>query len=169
MENSSVLYREVNHFSHSLIWLVVICITFCSVYFALPQLFAIGSVNSPSDFIVVMSSIFLTIGFVLPTFLLAIKMRIQVRTDGLYVKIVPFHMSFRKVSLADLKNFEPYMPQGKEENKLGLRYAVAKKAYAVGGKRGIRLEFKDGRVVLLESRFAEKFILAIGKASSASK
>ncbi|MDE1829093.1 MAG: hypothetical protein KGI25_02105 [Thaumarchaeota archaeon] len=168
MENSDILYREANHFSHSLIWLVVIGITFCSVYFALPQLFEIGSVNSPSETTVVVSSVFLAIGFILPTLLLTIKMRIQVRSDGLYVKILPFQLSFNKISLSGLQNCESYVPQKKEENKLGLRYAMSKKAYSVGGRRGIRLEFKDGNVVLLESRRAEKFIQAI-KTVSTSK
>src|SRR5574337_935408 len=150
MKDLGLLYREANLFSHSMIWLVVICITFCSVYFALPPLFAMGSDKSPSTMMAVASSIFLAIGFILPVLLLTIKLRIQVRNDGLYVKIIPFQFSFKKISLTDLKNCESYVPQGKEKNKLGLMFAISKKAYSLGGKQGIQMEFRDGRTILLE-------------------
>jgi|SRR5579872_306669 len=166
MENTNPLYREANLFSHSAIWLVVICITFCSVYFALPQLFAIESDKVPSTGVVIASSVFLTIGFILPILLLAIKLRIQVRNDGLYVKITPFHFSFKKISLEGLQNCESYVPQGKEKNKLSLRNAISKKAYSLGGRRGIQLEFKDGKIILLESKRPEKIIQAIKSASN---
>ncbi|SRR5579885_21758 len=169
MASSSILYREANFFSNSIIWIVVICITFCSVYFALPQLFAIESDKSPSTVIVIASSIFLAIGFALPIILFAIKLRIQVRDDGLYVKVTPFQISFKKISLEGLQNCEPYMPQEKEENKLGLWYAISKKSYSLGGKRGIRLEFKDGRSVLLESKRPEKIIQAIKTACNTGR
>ncbi len=165
MENTNVLYREANLFSHSATWLVVICITFCSVYFALPQLFAIESDRMPSIEVVAVSSIFLAIGFILPILLLVIKLRIQVRNDGLYIKIIPFYFSFKKISLAELQNCEMYTHQGKEENKLSLRNAISKKAYSFGGRRGIRLEFKDGSLILLESKRPEKIIQAIKTAS----
>ncbi|HKU33123.1 MAG TPA: DUF6141 family protein [Candidatus Nitrosotalea sp.] len=161
MENTNILYREANLFSHSAIWLVVICITFCSVYFALPQLFAIESDNAPTAGVVIASSVFLAIGFILPILLLVIKLRIQVRNDGLYIQITPFHFSFKKISLAELQNCESYMPQGKEKNKLSLSHAISKKAYSLGGKRGIQLEFKDGHIILLESKRPEKIIQAI--------
>lgn len=169
MDSSEVLYREASNFSHSLVWLVVICITFCSVYFALPQLFEIGSVHSPSQAVVIASSVFLAVGFIVPSLLLTIKMKIQVRSDGLYVKILPFQLSFRKISLTGLKNCEPYVPKEKEENKLGLKYLMSKKSYSVGGKRGILLEFDDGNTILLESRRREKFIEAIKTAGKASR
>lgn len=166
MENTNVLYREASLFSHSAIWLVVICITFCSVYFALPQLFAIESDTSPTIGVVIASSVFLAIGFILPILLLVIKLRIQVQNDGLYVKIIPFHFSFKKISLEGLQNCESYMPQGKEKNKLSLRNAISKKAYSLGGRRGIQLEFKDGKIILLESKRPEKIIQAIKAASN---
>ncbi len=167
MEN--ILYREVTLFSNSVIWLVVISITFCSVYFALPQLFAIVGDKPPSTIIIIASSVFLVIGLILPIVLLAIKLRIQVRNDGLYVKIIPFQISFKKISLSDIQNCEPYMAQEKEENKLGLKYAISRKAYSFGGRRGIRIEFKDGHIILLESKHPEKIIQAIKMAHSTGR
>ena len=162
----NILYREAQTFSHSLIWLVVLCITFGSVYFALPPLFELTGDRVPTTAVVVASSIFLAIGFILPVLLLTIKLRIQVRDDGLYVKVIPFQSSFKKISLADLKNCEPYEQRGKEENQLGLRYAISKKAYSLGGKRGIKLEFKNGQTILLESKRQEKIIQAIKNVSN---
>lgn len=161
-----ILYREAQTFSHSLTWLVVLCITFGSVYFGLPQIFEIASDNSPTTAIVIGSSIFLAIGFILPTLLLVIKLRIQVRYDGLYIKITPFKLSFQKIPLSGLQNCKPYEQREKEENKLGLMHAISKKAYSLGGKRGIILEFKNGETILIESKRPEKIIEAIKTASS---
>ncbi|MDE1727362.1 MAG: hypothetical protein KGH89_08905 [Thaumarchaeota archaeon] len=167
MENTeNILYREAQTFSHSSVWLVVLCITFSSVYFGLPQLFEIAGDRSPTTTIVVASSIFLAIGFILPVLLLMIKLRIQVRNDGLYIRVVPFQSSFKKISLADLQDCKSYEQQEKEENKLGLRYAISKKAYSLGGKRGIKLELKNGQTILVESKRPEKIIQAIKTASS---
>lgn len=166
MENTNALYREANLFSNSAIWLIVIGITFCSVYFALPPLFAIESDKAPATGVVIASSVFLAVGFILPVLLLVIKLRIQVRNDGIYIKIIPFHFSFKKISLEGLQNCEPYMPQGKEKNKLSLSNAISKKAYSLGGRRGIKLEFKDGKIILVESKRPEKIIQAIKAASN---
>ncbi|MGI0047189.1 MAG: DUF6141 family protein [Nitrosotalea sp.] len=161
-----ILYKEALTFSHSLIWLVVLCITFSSVYFAVPQLFEIASDRSPTMDVIIGSSIFVAVGFILPILLLAIKLRIQVRCDGLYIKIIPFKPSYQKISLSGLQNCEPYEQREKEKNKLGLMHAISKKAYSLGGKRGIMLEFKNGETILVESKRPEKIIEAIKTASS---
>ncbi len=161
MASSEVLYREASLFSNGAIWLLAICLTFCSVYFALPPIFAMWGDKSPSMAVAVGASSFIAVGFALPVFLLVVKMRIQVRTDGLYVKMIPFHLSFRKISLAGLERCEPYSPGAKEENKLGLGKALGKKAYSLGGRRGIRLDFQDGRTIFVESRRPEKITQAI--------
>ncbi|MGB9003757.1 MAG: DUF6141 family protein [Nitrosotalea sp.] len=163
---ANILYREAQTFSHSFVWLVVLCITFGSVYFALPPLFELTGDRVPTTTIVVASSIFLAIGFILPVLLLTIKLRIQVRDDGLYIRVIPFQSSFKKISLEDLQNCESYEQKEKEENKLGLRYALSKKAYSLGGKRGIKLEFKNGQTIMLESKRQEKIIQAIKDVSN---
>ena len=167
MTSSDVLYREATVFSHSLVWIVVIGITFCSIYFALPQLFLIASDKSPSASIDVASSIFLAIGMILPCLLLAIKLRVQVRGDGLYVKVIPFQLSFRKIPLGGLKKCEPYARTEKGENKLGLARALSKQAYSLGGGKGVLLEFEDGKKLAIESRRPEKITEAIRAAGNA--
>lgn len=167
MEGSEVLYREANHFSHGAVWLAVICLTFSSVYFALPQLFAMASDRSPPSGVIVGSSIFIAVGFALPILLLAIKLKVQVRHDGLYIKVLPFHVSFKKIHLGGLRSCEPYLPPGKGENMLGLLHALKKKSYALGGRKGVRIEFDDGHVVFLESRRPEKIAEAIKTAAKA--
>lgn len=167
MEGSEVLYREANHFSHGAVWLAVICLTFSSVYFALPQLFAMASDRSPPYGVIVGSSVFIAVGFALPILLLAIKLKVQVRHDGLYIKMLPFHFSFKKINLSGLRNCEPYLQSGKGENMLGLVQALKKKSYSLGGRKGIRIEFDDGRVVFLESRRPEKITHAIKTAANA--
>ena len=168
MEGSGILYREANLFSNSLVWIAAIGLMFASVYLGLPEIFAMASDKAPTMTVAVASSIFIAVGFIFPCVLYGVKLRIQVRQDGLYVKVSPFHTSFKKFPLADLKNCEQYLPQDKEENKLGLRYALSKKSFSLGGRRGLVLEFRDGSTLLLESKHPEKIIEAIKTASSMS-
>lgn len=167
MSSSDVLYREASLFSNGAIWLIVICLTFCSVYFGLPPIFSTFGDKSPPSAVIWGSSSFIAVGFALPILLLLVKMRIQVRQDGLYVKVLPFHLSFKKISLDGLQRCEPYAPKEKEENKLGLGKALTKKAYSLGGRRGIRLDFKDGRTIFVESRRPEKITQAIRTSTGA--
>lgn len=165
MEDSVVLYREANLFSHAGVWLGSFALMFASVYFALPQIFEMASDKPPSTLVIVGSCLFIAVGFISPALLLAIKLRIQVRSDGLYVKLAPFQSSFRSIPLAGLKDCKPYIPQGKE-NRLDLRHALSKNAYSLGGNKGILMEFGDGRTVLLETKHPEKIIEAINEANS---
>lgn len=167
MDNKNgVLYKETQTFSHPLIWLVVLCMTFSSVYFGLPQLFEIASDRAPTTEVIIGSSVFLVIGFILPIILLAIKFKIQVRDDGVYLKMIPFRFSFQKIPLSSIKDCQIYEQKEKEKNKLGLRNAISKKAYSLGGKRGIMLEFQNGESIMIESKHPEKIVQAIKTAGS---
>lgn len=167
MDNKNdVLYKETQTFSHPVIWLVVLCITFSSVYFGLPQLFEIASDRSPTTEVIVGSSVFLAIGFILPIMLLVIKFRIQVRVDGVYLKMIPFRFSFQKIPLSGIKDCQIYEQKGKEKNKLGLRNALSKKSYSLGGRRGVTLEFQNGESIMIESKRPEKILQAIKTAGS---
>lgn len=167
MERSeNILYRESQIFSHSLVWLGVLCITFGSIYFGLPPLFEVASDMAPAVGTVVGSIVFLSAGMILPILLFIIKLKIQVRTDGIYIKIIPFQITFRKISLDDLINCESYDHLEKTENKLGLKHLLTKNTYSLGGKRGIKLDFKGGKTIFIESKRQEKIIKAIRNAST---
>jgi len=154
----NVLYQGAVNFSHSLIWICILCITFSAIYFALPPLIEVSAGDFVFPSIVAISAISFAIGLALPILLLAIKLRIQVRKDGIYLKIIPFQFSYRRIPFDDLVNCERYEYSQKDVNGLGLRNTIAGSAYALGGKRGIKLEFANRKKLFVESRRPEKII-----------
>ena len=165
-ETSKVLYRGAVSFSHSLIWLGVMCVTFGAFYFALPPLIELLGGDFVFPFIAEISAISFAIGLALPILLLVIKLKIQVREDGIYLKIVPFRLSFRKISWNDLVTYRSYEHTQKEANKLGIRYTISGKSYSLGGRRGLQLELTNGETVFIESRKPEKIMEIIRSVSS---
>lgn len=157
-QRENVLYQEAANFSHSLIWIGVLCMTFGAIYFALPPLIEVSAGDFVFPSIVAIAAISFAIGLALPILLLAIKLKTQIRKDGIYLKIIPFQFSYRKIPLDDLVNCERYEYSQKAVNRLGIRNTIAGKGYALGGKRGIKLEFANGKTVFVESRRPEKII-----------
>jgi glyoxylase-like metal-dependent hydrolase (beta-lactamase superfamily II) len=157
----NILYRGTITFTHSVIWLCVLCITFGAIYFALPPLIELFGGDFVFPTIVGISSISFAIGISLPILLLAIKLKIKIRKDGIHLKIVPFHFSYRRISWDDLVNYSSYEVNQKEINRMGIRETIAGRSYSLGGKRGIKLEFADGKMIFIESRRPEKIIEAI--------
>jgi hypothetical protein len=153
-----ILYKGVVTFSHSMIWLCALCITFGAIYFALPPLIELMGGNFVFPTIVDMSAISFAIGISLPILLLAIKLEIQIQKDGIYVKIIPFHFSSRRIPWNGLVNYESYESSQKGINRMSIRETIAGRSYGLGGKRGVKLEFSNGKIIFIESRRPEKII-----------
>jgi len=165
-ETSKILYRGAVSFSHSLIWLGVMCVTFGAFYFALPPLIELFSGDFVFPFIAEISAISFAIGLALPILLLVIKLKIQIWEDGIYLKIIPFNLSYRKISWNDLATYKSYEHNQKETNKLGIRYTISGKSYGLGGRRGLQLDLTNGETIFVESRKPEKIIEIIKSVSS---
>ena len=80
------------------------------------------------------------------------RLHLQVRTDGVHVRYVPFHRTYRhypwhQVAAAHVRRYSPVAEFGG----WGLRFGWAGKgrAYTVSGDRGLQLEFTDGSRLLI--------------------
>lgn len=84
------------------------------------------------------------------------RMITEVRSDGLYVRFVPFHLSFRRFGWEELESFEArtYRPI-REYGGWGLRGFGRNRALNVSGNKGLQLVFKDGRRILVGSQRAD--------------
>jgi len=99
------LYRETQHFRQLWLWLPVLFISLLSIYGLIQQLFLgipFGSNPAPDTVLVIVAVIF---GLMLPTFLYKINLTTEVHSDGLYIRFFPFHLSFHKIALEDIKGF----------------------------------------------------------------
>ncbi|MFC1963201.1 DUF6141 family protein [Chloroflexota bacterium] len=97
-------------------------------------------------------------------------LKTEVRSDGIYFKYFPFHLSFRKIPLESLRKYEAitYRPI-RDYGGWGLKYGRKGRAYTARGNRGVQLELSDGRPVLIGSQKPEELVMAIDKALSQMK
>jgi hypothetical protein len=165
-----VIFREEQRFRQLWIWLLVISSAVLVV-----GIFGYGMVqqlifhkpwgNQPmSDTVLIIfaGGCFLFSGALVWLFCVA-KLVTEVRNDGLYIRFYPFHLSFRKIPLENVVRFEaqtykPILDYGG----WGVRWTWKGKAYNVSGNRGVRLDFKNGKRLLIGSRRPEELAGAIG-------
>ena len=167
-----LLYREVQHFRQVWLWLLLLCLAGVAIYAVVEQLILdkpFGS-NPASDTVLII--IVVIFGFGFPIFFYFMNLTTEVRSDGLYYRFFPFHLSFHKIPLEDLKTYEVRTYSAlREYGGWGIRWGLNGKAYNVGGNRGVQLELSNGELILIGSRkpdeFAEALALAVrGKGES---
>lgn len=154
---STVLFREVQRFDQWWLWLLVLVATSMVWYGAIQQLIlgkAFGD-NPTSD--IGMSILLILFGILLPLFMYSLKLRTEVRQDGLYVRFYPFHLSFRHYPYTNINIYRvrKYSPI-REYGGWGIRYGRKGMAYNVRGNRGVELEFNDGKSLLIGSQEPEE-------------
>ncbi len=158
----NILYREVQHFRTLWLWLIILPISFVAIWGMIQQLIMgepFGTNPAPDIALIV---IVILIGLGLPYALYKINLKTEVRSDGIYYRFFPFHLSFRRIGLEDIARYEAvtYSPL-KEYGGWGIRYGRNGKAYNVSGNRGVQLELSDGQRLLLGSQRPEEFAIAI--------
>ena len=92
------------------------------------------------------------------------KLITEVRSDGLYIRFFPPHLSFRRIPLEDLAGFgaRTYRPI-REYGGWGIRFGRRGRAYNVSGNRGVRIDYANGRHILIGSQRADELADAIAK------
>lgn len=96
-------------------------------------------------------------GILLPLFMYSLKLTTEVRQDGLYVRFYPFHFSYRRYPYESINSYKVrvYSPL-KEYGGWGIRYGRKGMAYNVSGDRGLQLELKNGKGLLIGSQRPEE-------------
>jgi hypothetical protein len=93
----------------------------------------------------------------------AMKLITEVRSDGLYIRFLPFHLSFRRIPLEDMAGFEARMYRPiREYGGWGIRFGRGGRAYNVSGNRGVRIDYANGKHILIGSQRADELAAAIG-------
>ena len=167
--NEMAFFREEQKFNQWWVQSIVLLVTAFMWYSAILQLLyrkTIGS-NPPSDNgMIVMWIVF---GIIFPVFMYSLRLVVEVRKDGLYIRFYPFHLSFKRTPFEKLKSYEArdYRPL-RDYGGWGLRYGSRGKAYSTSGNRGVMLEYTDGGRLMLGSQKADDLALAIRNAMSMS-
>jgi len=86
----------------------------------------------------------------------------EVREDGLYIRFQPFHLSFRRIPLENLRRFcvKSYSPL-KDYGGYGIRYGIMGKAYNISGNSGVNFTFRKGRDMLIGSQRPEELAASV--------
>ncbi len=104
----------------------------------------------------------LLFGLLLPWFLYAAKLIVEVRADGVYFRFFPFHCKMRKIPLSALISYEPKpcnpLP---DVGGFGFGRFPKTRVYNICGTTGVRLELSDGKGIIFGSQRPKEFIEAI--------
>ena len=168
--NELVVFREVQRFWDTM-WFRAMGLGLClllvgmgvwamvqQLYFHIPW----GNHPAPDGGLAVIATVMILAGFL--TFALYCFMRLvtEVRSDGLYLRFVPFHLKWKRFGFDELAKCEvvTYRPL-MEYGGWGIRYGPAGKAYNVRGNRGVRLGFTKGGTLLIGSQDPESLVRAL--------
>ena len=156
------LYRETQYFRQLWLWALVLFISLLSLYGVFQQLILgepFGNNPAPDSMMVVLAIIF---GLGLPLFMYMMNLTIEIRSDGLYFRFFPFHLSFHRIATEEIKGFEActYSPI-RDYGGWGIRYGRKGKAYNVSGNRGVQLELSKGKHLLVGSQKPEELVEAL--------
>jgi hypothetical protein len=158
----SSIYREVQQVRQIWVWLIILFLTGLIWYGFIIQVVMhrpFGTNPAPNIVLIIFWFIF-GIGF--PLLLPFTKLITEVRNDGIYIKLFPFHWSFRKIAFKELKFYEvrTYHPI-REYGGWGIRKGRQGMAYNMSGNKGVQLELYNNKRLLIGSQLPEELFQAI--------
>ncbi|MEJ5166588.1 MAG: DUF6141 family protein [Thermoanaerobaculia bacterium] len=158
-ENSSPpVFREVQRF-HPVFYFIVLISSFSIWVVAFIQIILkipVGNNPASDTFLLIFLFLF---GVLFPYIFLKIKLTTELRTDGIYVKMFPFHFKwqyfpFENIERAELIKYSPL----KDYGGWGIRYGKGGKAYNARGNMAVMLYLKNGKKLLIGTQRGEEFI-----------
>lgn len=108
-------------------------------------------------------SVFLLVGMGVPALFFALKLTVEVRSEGLYIHYRPFIrqvIPYESIQRCRARDCRPLAEYGGWGIRRGWRKGAGK-AYTVWGNRGVELEFWDDKKLLIGSRDADRLETAI--------
>lgn len=167
--SGGILYSESQYFRQLWLWILLLGIAALSIWSMVQQLIFgkdFGNNPAPDAVLIVIAIVF---GFGFLVIFYKMNLTTQVRSDGIYYRFFPFHLSFHKIELGDISECEVRNYSAlKDYGGWGIRYGRKGKAYNVSGNRGVQLTFLKGNKLLFGSQKPEGFSaaikLALGKA-----
>lgn len=154
--DKEVLFTERQRFTQWWLWLILLGINVRLLFEVGEQSFREGSL---SDHVILFGvSILLTLLFI------SLKLETQIKSDGIYVRFFPFHISFKHYPWDNISKsyVRQYRPLG-EYGGWGLRRGFGGKGRAlnVSGNMGLQLEFSDEKKLLIGTKKSDELTAAL--------
>lgn len=145
-----LIYREIQRPRQIWAWGIIFLVALFMWYAFIQQIFIgtpIGNNPAPDVILIVLWLIF---GIIFPILMAGfMKLIIEVRFDGIYIRFSPFHLNFRKYLLKDIKQFKAIHYNSLEFGGWGIRVnSKGEKAYSMGGENAIIFILSKETVVL---------------------
>lgn len=159
--DEDILFREVQRFRQPVLWLVLAGTLLATVggFGGLMASDVAHGLPWPQWPLVICGGLSVLLVLGMGGLFWAARLVVEVRPGGLYLRFSPFHRSFRQVPLEGVTACRAvtYSPV-REYGGWGIKPALRGdgKAYNVSGNRGVRLEYADGRHLLIGSQRAEE-------------
>ncbi|WP_406656987.1 DUF6141 family protein [Methanolobus sp. ZRKC2] len=164
VDEDIIFFREQQKFDQLWLWLLVLLPVAIVWYGAIQQLVfgeAFGNNPTSDNGVLFLLVIF---GVLLPVFMLSIRLITEVRSSGLYIRFYPFHLSFKKYQFESIKSYEvcQYNPL-RDYGGWGIRFGPKGRAYNVSGNKGVLLEFRNGKKLMVGSQNPDELAAAISR------
>ena len=156
--DAEILFAESQRFKQWWVWLMLLGFNSLFLFGVYKQVlgghqFGDKPMSNEGLLFATVFNILLTISFYL------FRLKTQIKTDGIYVRFFPFHLSFKHFSWENIsKSFvRQYNPLG-EYGGWGLRFGLfgKGKAYNVSGDQGLQLVFSDNKKLLIGTQKPEE-------------
>jgi hypothetical protein len=161
MSSTSVAaFREEQRFRQPWVWVLVLGVAALQWWGWIQQILLgqpFGD-NPAPDWM--MWLFWLLFGIGLPLFFLSLRLVVEVRADGVWLRFIPLTkrtIPFGEIERCEAVDYQPVRQYGG----WGIRGLGSNRAYNVSGSRGVRLYLRNGDVVVIGSQRAEALALAI--------
>lgn len=146
--DDNIIFRETQRIRQFWVWGMILLSTAYMWYWFIQQIIfgvPVGSNPASDGFTIVFWCIF---GVVLPILFSSLKLIVEVRKDGIYIRFFPFR--YKRYFFKDISHYEKitYRPV-KRFGGWGVRFNSAGEiAYNMSGNQGIKLKWKDRNMII---------------------
>jgi hypothetical protein len=163
--DNEVLFSERQKFKQWWLWLILFGINGLFLFGVFKQVFGEQQFgNKPMSNTGLLTATVLTI--LLTLLFINFRLDTQIKKDGIYVRFFPFHIKFKHYAWDSLtKSYVRQYSAITEHGGWGLRLGLFGKrtAYNVSGSKGLQLEFKTNKKLLIGTNKADELTKALNK------
>ncbi len=162
-------FHEEQQFRQPWVWLLLLLITVCvtgmfahGIYTQLYLGQAWGDRPMTDTALVISAAFSFLISAGLTLLFYKLKLVTDVGPDGIHIRFFPLtrrQITFDSITSCKARTYRPI----REYGGWGIRFSRKGKAYNVSGNRGVQLEFKQGRPLLIGSQMSEELAEVINR------
>ena len=166
-EENDLIFREVQTFSLSLRYLLVVLMAISIIILGVALWETITKPQTPDIFVsVLLSIVAIAVPIAVTILFFVLRLETEVRSDGLYVRFYPLHIRHKKFTAQDLTEHycRTYKPI-REYGGWGIRcnFTGKGKAYNVSGNKGVQLVLSNGKKLLIGSQKPDELVTAMDR------